>query len=82
MRATINIPDALFGKAKSVAAGRGIPLRELVCEALTEKLRTGSREDKPWMECFGKLRSLRAESVRVGALIETEFGQIEDRDWR
>ena len=30
MKTTLEIPDAIFRRAKSVAAERGIPLRELV----------------------------------------------------
>ena len=40
MKTTIEIPDALFRRAKSAAAERGIPLRALVSEALADKLRS------------------------------------------
>ena len=43
MKTTLEIPDALFRRAKSVAAEQGIPLRELVSEALSEKL-----ADREW----------------------------------
>jgi predicted DNA binding CopG/RHH family protein len=39
MKTTLEIPDPLFRRAKSAAARRGIPCRELVSEALTEKLK-------------------------------------------
>ena len=51
---TIEIPDALFRRAKSAAAEQGIPLRALVSEALTDKLRPRGGQDKPWMKTFGK----------------------------
>jgi hypothetical protein len=35
----LEIPDFLFRRAKSAAAQRGIPLRQLVTEALQEKLK-------------------------------------------
>ena len=41
MKTTIEIPDALFRRAKSAAAERGVPLRELVSEALADKLAVG-----------------------------------------
>ena len=82
MKTTLEIPDALFRRAKSAAAEQGIPLRELVSEALAEKLRVNMREDKPWMRSFGKLRSLRKETARIGAIIDSEFGQIDPEDWR
>jgi len=38
MKTTLEIPDPIFRRAKSVAADRGIPLREFVTEAIKEKL--------------------------------------------
>lgn len=77
MKTTIEVPDALFRRAKAAAAQRGIPLRALVSEALADKLRTNARDDKPWMKSFGKLRNLHTETVRIEKIIEEEFGQIE-----
>lgn len=77
MKTTLEIPGALFRRAKSAAAGRGIPFRELVSEALAEKLRVTDRGEKPWMQSFGKLRSLRSENARISRLIEEEFERIE-----
>ena len=54
MKTTLEIPDFLFRRAKSAAAQRGIPLRQLVTEAVQEKLKMTSQE-KPWMKHFGKL---------------------------
>jgi hypothetical protein len=82
VKTTIEIPDALFRRAKSAAAERGIPLRALVSEALAEKLRANGGQDKPWMRTFGKLKSLRKETARVNQIIEEEFGQIEPEDWK
>jgi hypothetical protein len=79
MKTTLDIPDPLFRRAKSVAAERGIPLRALVSEALAEKLR--GRDEKPWMKSFGKLRDLRAETRRLNRIIEKEFEQIEPEAW-
>jgi hypothetical protein len=50
MKTTLEIPDAIFRQAKSVAAERGIPLRELVTEAVKEKLaHNRGPSDQPWM---------------------------------
>ncbi len=47
MKTTLEIPDSLFRRAKSVAAEHGIPLREFVTEAVRDKLaanaKTGNR---------------------------------------
>jgi len=82
MKTTLEIPDAIFRRAKSVAAARGIPLRALVSEAVADKLRPGDGGGKPWMAAFGKLRHLRRESAKINRRIEEEFEQIEAEDRR
>jgi hypothetical protein len=73
VKTTLEIPDPLFRRAKSAAAERGIPLRALVTEALADKLRAPSGQDKPWMKPFGKLRSLHKETARINRIITEEF---------
>jgi hypothetical protein len=80
MKTTLEIPDSLFRRAKSAAAERGIPLRELVSEALADKLNGRHAEEKPWMNSFGKLRNARKESARISRIIEEEFERIEPED--
>ena len=79
MKTTLEIPDAIFRRAKSVAAERGIPLRALVSEAIADKLRTDNGS-KPWMSAFGKLRRLRRGTARINRIIDEEFEQIEAED--
>jgi hypothetical protein len=81
VKTTVEIPDALFRRAKAAASTRGIPLRAFVSEALAEKLRAVSARDKPWMDGFGKLRDLRKETARINRIIEEEFQRIELEDW-
>ena len=81
MKTTLEIPDALFRRAKSAAAEQGIPLRELVSAALAEKLRVRGVEEKPWLKAFGKLRSLHKETARINRIIEEEFERIEPEEW-
>jgi len=40
MRTTIDLPDALFRQAKSLAATRGLTLKEFVINALQRETRT------------------------------------------
>ena len=84
MKTTIEIPDAVFRRAKAKAAERGQALREYVTEALQEKLAarpTGAgTAAPPWMRGFGGLRSLRRETARIQDVIDREFGVIEPED--
>ena len=81
MKTTLEIPDAIFRRAKSMAAQRGIPLREFVTQAVEAKLASERAPgDKPWMAAFGKLRHLRNETTRINRLIEEEFEQVEAED--
>jgi hypothetical protein len=82
MKTTLEIPDALFRRAKSAAAEEGIPLRELITDALAEKLRPRSVVDKPWLRTFGNLRYLRKGTARINRIIEAEFARIEPEDWQ
>jgi hypothetical protein len=63
---TLEIPDPVFRRAKSVAAQRGIPLRAFVTEAVEEKLAASlKREEKPWVRLAGGLKHLNTETVCI-----------------
>ena len=80
-KTTLEIPDAIFRGAKSAAAERGIPLRELVTEAVKEKLALTRRpSQEPWMTAFGKLRRLRKEMAKINRIIDEEFEHVELED--
>ena len=54
MKTTLEIPDPIFRRAKSVAAQRGVALRVFVTEAVEEKLAADSeQEKKPWIRLAG-----------------------------
>ena len=83
MKTTIEIPDSLFRKAKSKAAERGQTLKQLVTEALHEKLEgtRGQASAAPeWMQGFGALRRLRSETQRIQREIDDTFDVIEPED--
>ncbi len=82
MKTTLEIPDAIFRRAKAKAAERHIPLRQFVTEAVAEKLeaRTADRQSKR-LKLAGQLRHLRNENARVNAAIEDEFERIEPEEW-
>jgi hypothetical protein len=91
MKTTLEIPDFLFRRAKSVAAERGIPLRQFVTEAVQEKLKTTSQE-KPWMKHLGKLKHLglehsglkhsKKERTQIEKRVEETFEHIDREIWR
>ena len=80
MKTTLDIPDFLFRRAKSVAAERGIPLRQFVTEAMQEKLRL-TLQEKPWMKHVGKLKHLRKETKQGEKRIEEAFEQVDREVW-
>jgi hypothetical protein len=84
VKTTLEIPDSLFRRAKSRAAENGQTLKQLVSEALQEKLaagtgRAGSAEPG-WMQGFGKLRRLRRETKRIQARVDEVFEVTEPED--
>jgi hypothetical protein len=65
MKTTFDLPDPLLRKAKAAAADQGRPLRDLVAEALAEKLAAlalakGARKsrDSEWKAFEAKLKRL------------------------
>ena len=82
MKTTLEIPDSIFRRAKSIAAQRGIPLRAFVTEAVTEKLEASLKTDeRPWVGLAGGLKHLHKETARINGIIKSEFGKIEREDW-
>ena len=82
MKTTLEIPDPIFRRAKSVAAQRGVALRVFVTEAVEEKLAaTSNKEEKPWVRLAGGLKHLRKETARINIIMKREFEQIDPEDW-
>lgn len=82
MKTTLEIPDPIFRRAKSVAAQRGVALRAFVTEAVEEKLAaTSQTEEKPWLRLAGGLKHLHKETARINAIVKHEFEKIEPEDW-
>lgn len=84
MKTTIDIPDALFRKAKAKAAEGGRSLKDLVTEALQEKLAAGTKSrrgaEPPWMRGFGTLRHMRRETQGIQTRVDEAFEGIEPGD--
>ena len=81
MKTTLELPDFLFRRVKSTAAQLGIPMRQLVTEALQEKLKTTSQE-KPWVKHLGKLKHLHKERKQIEKRVAEAFERIDHEVWR
>jgi hypothetical protein len=83
MKTTLEIPDAIFRRAKSKAAEQGISLRQFVTDAVAARLQSTSANDpKPWMKHFGKLKGLRKETRRINKIIENANEKIDTEMWK
>jgi hypothetical protein len=83
MKTTLEIPDTVFRRAKSLAAARGIPLREFVTEAVKDRLASEAKaSEKPWLKHMGKLKHLRKETARINRFIEEDSEKIDTEMWR
>lgn len=81
MKTTLEIPDAIFRRAKAQAAKDGIPLRQFVTEAVKQKLNSPVKPaEKPWAKYAGALSHLHEETARINKIIEDEFERIEPED--
>lgn len=82
VKTTIDIPDAIFRRAKVGAAMRGISLRKLVTDAFEEKIAADSKSASPpgWMSGFGGLTDLYEETRRIDSVIREEFRALESED--
>jgi hypothetical protein len=83
VKTTLEIPGPLFRRAKATAARQGRTLKQLVQEALSEKIARidgSSRRRKPWMVLAGGLKHLHSENRRIERVIDAEFENIEPED--
>lgn len=83
MKTTIELPEHTFRRAKILAAGQGMTLKQLFAEALEEYLTLHAEESlehqttAPWMAGFGGLAHLSGENRRILRLIEEEFETLD-----
>jgi hypothetical protein len=82
MKTTIDLSDDLLRRAKVTAATRGVSLKRFFTEAVEDRLRrvAAAPAAPAWLALAGELAPLRAETRRIGRLIEEEFEQIDAED--
>jgi hypothetical protein len=79
----LEIPDSVVRRAKSIAATRGISLREFVTEAVKDKLAAEARlDEKPLVKHMGKLKRFHKETLRINRLIEQDSEKIDPEPGR
>jgi len=81
MKTTMEIRDPLFRKMKAQAASAGLSIRQLVTEAIEEKLagRGQSRSGSGWRKVFG---SLPGSAKDIDRIVRSEFERVDPADWR
>ena len=87
MKTTMELPDSLLRAAKAWAAGRGVSLRQLIVEALAQKLRAEKTASvaKPWLKAFRDLElddELRRELRGLNRRVEAACERVNPEDWR
>jgi hypothetical protein len=85
VKTTVEIPDALFRKAKAAAAEEGKSLKDFFTEAVSDKLgraSAGGPAPRAWESAFGGLKHLHRENKRIEKIIEDEFETIDEEEWR
>ena len=85
VKTTVELPDSLYRKLKSTAAEEGRSIKEILTEAVSDRLRRGSsaeRNARPWESAFGGLKALHKENIRIDRVIRAEFDKIDEDEWR
>lgn len=87
MKTTMELPDTLFRETKALAARKGVSLRQVVVEALAQKLRTEKEapQSKPWLKAFRDLKldnDLTQELRRLSRRIDAEFERVNLEEWK
>jgi hypothetical protein len=87
VKTTLELPDSLLRKVKSLAAARGETLKTFITEALLAHIATKSgtprNVDEPvWMKHYGGLAHIRGEVKRMQREMDSVFGGIDQQEWK
>ena len=89
MKRMIEIPEETLQRAKTLAAANGVAVKQLVAEALEDKLsqcaKRGKAKEPTWIKlhgAFAKTKAMRAETRRIQKIIDGEFERIDPEDWK
>lgn len=89
MKKSINIPEETLRRAEALAAASGVTVKQLVTEAIEDKLSQCARRpeatEPAWVKlhgAFAKTKAMRAETRRIQKIIDREFERIDPEDWK
>ena len=87
MKTTIEMPDTLFRKIKSVSASKGMSLKDFITDALKAKLAVdvARGDDDLFLIGFGAFSStnqMRNETKVIQKKIDEEFSLIDPQEWK
>lgn len=82
VKTTLETPDDLFKRAKTIATLRGESFKDFVTEALQAHLERQATGGSPrgWRSVFGQAR--REEVEAVDAILTEELERVEPDEWR
>lgn len=89
MKRMIEIPEETLQRAKTLAAANGVTVKQLVTDAIEDKLSQCAKRPKAkepaWVKlhgAFAKTKVMRAETRRIQKIIDAEFERIDPEDWK
>jgi hypothetical protein len=83
VKTTIELPDELLRVAKAVAAREGRSLKELLTEALRDRLDRGTEAqpgDEAWRAAFGAAR--RSQVKSIDEVVRRDLERVDLESWR
>ena len=79
MKTTLELPDSLLRRVKSVAALQGVSMRDFIAQSLEAHLHAQTRAATAgWRRVVGKARALDTAPVRKALL---EFDEVDEATW-
>lgn len=83
MKIEIDFPQQLFERMEEHAEINKISVEKLIQITMEDRIPEKRPKDgNPIWQSFGMLAHLRNENARIMKIIDDEFGQIEEEDWK
>lgn len=79
MKTTVELPPELLRRMKAEAALQGRTMKDLLIEAVRDKLASGASSRAGWRAVFGKARAAEVREVEQRL---RDFERIDTESWR